>query len=150
MKQIFIVLAAALILTLGCASSGALSESGQTAATSDRPAPIEIFVTKATGAKPVKVQIVNRTKKVLTKLVAELEFADTLADNVCKIEIVVIGSEWETIGDSRRVKLWPNATDLFEIDKVELNGSECWPDILQNWANVAIRGKIKKTEYIDS
>lgn len=109
---------------------------------------MEIFVFKASGDAPVEIQVVNRTKNILTQLVAELTFANDSTGENCKIEILVIGDKWATIGDSRRAKLMPNSTDLFKIELIEFSGEECWQASIGAWDNVEILVKIKDTEYL--
>ena len=149
MRYYFILIAIIALLSICCAHSDDIkSNSDPEILSKERPAPVEIFIFKASGDAPVEIQVVNRTKNILTLLGAELTFENGSTGDKCKIEVLVIGDKWATIGDSRRARLMPNSTDLFEIELIELSGEECWQAIINAWDEIEILGKIKDTEYL--
>mgnify|MGYP000057315316 CR=1 FL=1 len=114
-----------------------------------RPAPLEIIINKGEGTLPLSIQVVNRTKEVLTRMDVELTFTDTLTEAECETEIMLIGSKWQDIGDTRRVMMYPNSTDLFDVEEIELRNAPNWEAITAGWDNVIINGKITKTGYME-
>lgn len=114
-----------------------------------RPAPLEIIINKGEGNVPVSIQAVNRTKEVLTRMDVKLTFTDTIFGVECEVVVMLIGPKWQDVGDTRRVMMYPNSTDLFDVEEIELRDAANWETITAGWNNVIINGKITKTGYME-
>ncbi len=149
-KAIFIIIGVSILMFACAGNKNTVSKSdAQFDGGEGRPAPLELYINKASGAVPITIQPTNRTKKLLTYMEIELTLIDTLDGFQCKTDVMLIGPKYQDVGDSRRTNMYPNSTDLFNIDEIELKGADCWEQIKANWEHVVIGGKIKKTELID-
>lgn len=148
-KALFAIIAISTIL-LACAGNKEIRQPEASQAEPDgRPAPLEIYVNKGSGSIPLSIQGINRTKKVLTRMDVELTFVDNISGTKCIAEVMLIGPKWSEMGDSRRTIIYPNSTDLYDIEEIELREAKGWDEIRTNWDSVVIGSKITKTELVD-